>query len=81
MQGIKKVRDKFISAQEIVKKYHLSYQKVNRYADAGLLRIVHRSGNTRLFNRKQVHKRLERISALSRDGYSLMLIRKKLVGI
>ena len=73
--------NKFISAKEIVKKYHLSYQKVNRYTDAGLLRVVFKQGNTRLFNRQQLHKRLKQISALSREGYSFRLIRKKLVGI
>ncbi|MGD9014623.1 MAG: MerR family transcriptional regulator [Candidatus Omnitrophota bacterium] len=73
--------NKFISAKEIVKKYHLSYQKVNRYTDAGLLRVVFKRGNTRLFNRQQLHKRLKQISTLSREGYSFRLIRKKLVGI
>ena len=72
---------KFISAQEIVNKYHLSYQKINRYTDAGLLSVVLREGNTRFFNRQQVDKRLKKISSLSREGYSLRLIRKKLVGI
>lgn len=72
---------KFISAKEIVKKYRLSYQKVNRYTDAGLLKVIYKKGTIRLFNRKQVHKRLKQISSLSREGYSLMLIRKKLVGI
>lgn len=75
------MRDKFISAKEIVNRYHLSYQKVNRYTDAGLLRAVFRKGNMRLFNRQQVHKRLKQIASLSREGYSLMLIRKRLVGI
>ena len=73
--------NKFISAKEIVKKYRLSYQKVNRYTDAGLLRVVVKKGNTRLYNRQQLHKRLKQISSLSREGYSLRLIRKKLVGI
>ena len=73
--------NKFISAKEIVKKYHLSYQKVNRYTDTGLLRVVSKKGYMRLFNRQQVHKRLKQISSLSREGYSLRLIRKKLVGI
>ncbi|MBU0548873.1 MAG: helix-turn-helix domain-containing protein [Candidatus Omnitrophica bacterium] len=75
------MRDKFISAREIVKKYHLSYQKVNRYTDAGLLRAVLREGNMRLFNRQQVHNRLRQISLLSREGYSFRLIRRKLIGI
>jgi DNA-binding transcriptional MerR regulator len=73
--------DKFISAKEIVRKYHLSYQKVNRYTDAGLLKVVFKRGNTRLFNRQKLDKRLKQIFSLSREGYSLRLIRKKLVGI
>ena len=73
--------DKFISAKEIAKRYRLSYQKVNRYTDAGLLRVVFKRGNERLYNRQHVHRRLKQISSLSREGYSLRLIRKKLVGI
>jgi DNA-binding transcriptional MerR regulator len=73
--------NKFISAKEIAKKYNLSYQRVNRYTDAGLLRIVFKKGNMRMFSRQQVDKRLKQIFSLSREGYSLMLIRKKLVGI
>jgi DNA-binding transcriptional MerR regulator len=73
--------DKFISAKEIAKRYRLSYQKVNRYTDAGLLRVVFKRGNERLYNRQHAHRRLKQISALSREGYSLRLIRKKLVGI
>jgi DNA-binding transcriptional MerR regulator len=73
--------NKFISAKEIVRKYHLSYQRVNRYTDAGLLRVVFKKGTVRLFNRQQVHKRLKKISSLFREGYSLRLIRKRLVGI
>lgn len=73
--------NKFISAKEIIKKYQLSYQKVNRYTDSGLFTIVFKKGNMRLFNRQQVHKRLKQIFTLSQEGYSLRLIRKKLVGI
>jgi DNA-binding transcriptional MerR regulator len=81
MRSIKKVQDKFISAKEIAKRYRISYQKVNRYTDAGLLRVVFKRGNERLYNRQQACRRLKRISSLSREGYSLRLIRKKLVGI
>lgn len=73
--------NKFISAQEIVRKYAISYQKVNRYIDAGLLSVVLKQGNIRLLSRQQVDRRLRQISALSQEGYSLRLIRKKLVGI
>ncbi|MFH1577495.1 MAG: MerR family transcriptional regulator [Candidatus Omnitrophota bacterium] len=73
--------NKFICAKEIAKKYRLSYQKVNRYVDIGLLNVVLREGNKRLLNRQQVAKRLRQISFLSQEGYSLRLIRKKLIGI
>jgi DNA-binding transcriptional MerR regulator len=73
--------DKFITAKEMSRQYGLSYQIVNRYSDAGLLSIAFKKGNVRFYDRKQVAKRIPQISALARDGYSLMLIRKKLMGI
>jgi DNA-binding transcriptional MerR regulator len=73
--------DKFITAKEISRQYGLSYQIVNRYSDAGLLNIAFKKGNVRFYDRKQVAKRIPQVSALARDGYSLMLIRKKLMGI
>lgn len=76
-----KVMNKFIAVKEIIKKYRLSYQIINRYTDTGLLRVVFKKGNTRFYNRQQVQRRLKQISALIREGYSLGLIRKKLVGI
>ncbi|MFH1339062.1 MAG: MerR family transcriptional regulator [Candidatus Omnitrophota bacterium] len=73
--------DKSISAKDIAKRYRISYQRVNRYTNAGLLRVVFKRGNERLYNRQHAHNRLKRILSLSREGYSLRLIRKKLVGI
>jgi DNA-binding transcriptional MerR regulator len=73
--------DKLITAKEISSKYALSYQVINRYTDAGLLTIVLKKGNIRLYNREQVKKRIRQIQDLIREGYSLVLIRKKLVGI
>jgi DNA-binding transcriptional MerR regulator len=73
--------DKFITVKEISRQYGLSYQIVNRYSDAGLLRVAFKKGNVRYYDRKQVAKRVPQISGLSREGYSLMLIRKKLMGI
>jgi DNA-binding transcriptional MerR regulator len=73
--------DKLITAKEISSKYALSYQVINRYTDAGLLSIVIKKGNIRLYNRQQVKKRVRQIQDLIQEGYSLVLIRKKLVGI
>jgi DNA-binding transcriptional MerR regulator len=73
--------DKFITVKEISRQYGLSYQIVNRYSDAGLLSVAFKKGNVRYYDRKQVARRLPQVSALAREGYSLMLIRKKLMGI
>lgn len=73
--------DKLITAKEISSKYALSYQVINRYTDAGLLSIVAKKGNIRFYNRAQVKRRIRQIQDLIREGYSLVLIRKKLVGI
>ncbi len=72
---------KFITVKEIAKEFGLSYQVINRYSDAGLLSIAFKKGNIRYYERKTVEKRMKHISVLAREGYSLMLIRKKLTGI
>jgi DNA-binding transcriptional MerR regulator len=75
------MNSRFITVKEIAKKFGLSYQVINRYSDAGLLNIAFKKGNIRYYERKPVEKRMTRISVLAREGYSLMLIRKKLTGI
>lgn len=72
--------DKMISAKEIIQKYHLSYQTVNHYTDFGLLPVSAKKGNVRLYGKSLVKKRLPQIRALAKEGYSLRLIRKRLVG-
>ncbi len=75
------MKTKFTTVKEISQKYGFSYQTVNRYSDIGLLNVVLKKGNVRYYDRKQVDRRMAKISALASEGYSLMLIRKKLTGI
>ena len=70
-----------ITAKQIVSKFHISFQTVNHYTNFGLLSIVARKGNVRLYNEAEVKQRLALISELANEGYSLYLIRKKLLGI
>jgi hypothetical protein len=70
-----------ISAREIVDQFHISYQTVNHYTDFGLLQIVFKQGNVRYYNKNEVKSRLAKISRLAREGYSLRLIRRKLIGL
>jgi len=73
--------DKLISAKEIILKYNISYQTVNHYTDFGLLPLVAKKGNIRFYDEKLVGDRLSAITKLANEGYSLRLIRRKLVGI
>lgn len=72
---------KTISVKEIMKMYELSYQTVNHYTDFGLLPLAGKKGNVRFYDRWIINKRMKKIRDLMGEGYSLRLIRKKLIGI
>jgi hypothetical protein len=77
----KKTRAAYVSAAEIVKKYGVTYQAVNHYTNLGLLEVVTKNGNMRMYAKAKVKDRLSRVSMLVNEGYSLRLIRKKLIGV
>ncbi len=77
----RKINTNFISAAEITRKFHITYQAVNHYTNLGLLDVVTKDGNVRMYDRAEVRRRLEKIAQLVREGYSLRLIRKKLTGL
>lgn len=67
-----------ITINEIVKKYNLPYSTVNHYTIVGLLTVVSKRRNMRLYDEEDVKERLERISKLKVKGYPLHLIQKEL---
>lgn len=67
-----------LTAKDITKRYKVAYPTINYYTDLGLLSIVKRNGNKRLYNGKQVKGRLSLIYKLMNEGYPLRLIRKKI---
>ena len=74
-------QNKMISAKEIITQYNISYQTVNHYTDFGLLPVQTKIGNARFYDRNLVKKRMKKIRELIEEGYSLRLIRKKLIGV
>ncbi len=74
-------KNKIISAKEISQVYTITYQTVNHYTDLGLLPVAGRKGNARFYNNAIVERRLKEIRDLAKEGYSLRLIRKRLIGI
>ncbi len=77
----KNSNNKLISAQDIVNKYQITYQTVNHYTNFGLLHVVTKKGNVRMYNAQKVKQRLTKIAQLIGEGYPLRLIRKQLEGI
>ena len=67
-----------ISIKEIVKKYHLPYSTVNHYTIVGLLTVVDRRKNIRLYDEAEIKERLRKITELRGKGYPLHLIQKEL---
>ena len=69
---------KIISSQEVSQKYKISYQTINYYTNLGLLVVKKRKGNGRLYDNKEVEKRLSKITDLKNKGYPLRLISEML---
>ncbi len=74
-------RNRLISAKEIISNFGITYQTVNHYTDFGLLPVLAKKGNVRFYDRALVGVRLKKIKDLVQEGYSLRLIRKRLIGI
>lgn len=74
-------RQGLISATQIVQEFNVTYQAVNHYTNLGLLDVITKNGNARMYDRLKVKDRLAAIVELVNEGYSLRLIRKKLVGV
>jgi DNA-binding transcriptional MerR regulator len=68
-----------LSAQEVARQFHLSYQLVNYYTNIGFFKVCANRGNKRLYSQHQIARRLKRIREFKRKGYSLRVIRDELL--
>ncbi|MBL7131908.1 MAG: MerR family transcriptional regulator [Candidatus Omnitrophica bacterium] len=67
-----------ISSKEIVAKFAISYPALTHYTNIGLLHVVARNGNKRLYSFQEVKIRIPKIRQLTNGGYPLRLIVKEL---
>lgn len=67
---------KYIFAKDILNKYSITYSCLNYYTDMGLLPMVKRSCNKRVYEERIINKRLPLIKKLIAEGYPLGVIRK-----
>lgn len=74
-------KNKFVTVKNIITRYQITYQTVNHYTDIGLLSVAYKKGNIRFYDGHQVGQRLDVITKLASEGYSLRLIRRKLLGV
>ncbi len=72
------LKQKLISAQEIVNKYGITYQTVNHYTNFGLINVITKKSNVRYYDEEEVDRRLTKIIQLAGAGFPLRLIRKTL---
>lgn len=72
------MKQKLISAKEIVQNYNLTYQTVNHYTNFGLINVISKRGNVRLYDEDAINNRLTRITLLINAGLPLRVIRKTL---
>ena len=69
---------KLIAIKEICQKNNITPFTINHYTNLGLLKVVAKKGNRRLYDASEVGRRLKVIPELISQGYPLQLISKKL---
>ena len=80
MRHPEQTQQPFVTAVEVARRFHLSYQTVNYYTNLGLLVTARKRGNQRLYHPRQTADRLKRIESLKHEGYPLKLISRVLSG-
>ena len=72
------MKQNLISAKEIGQNYNLTYQTVNHYTNFGLINVVSKKGNVRLYDGDEINSRLTKVTLLINAGLPLRVIRKTL---
>ena len=67
-----------ISLQVLAQRTGLGVSTLNYYTNIGLLQVVDRKGNRRLYRELDALKRIEEIRRLRKEGYPLRIIRKQI---
>ena len=71
-------RKNLVSAQEILKRFGVTYPTLNHYTNLGFFDVVAKRGNRRFYSVDEIKTKLGVIEKLKNDGYPLRLITKLL---
>lgn len=72
------MKHSLVSAKEIIQKHNLTYQTLNHYTNFGLINVVTKKGNIRMYDEAETDNRLAKITQLINAGLPLRVIRKTL---
>jgi len=72
------MQNNFITIKDISKKFNITPYTINHYTNLGLLKVVTKNKNKRLYDESEVTNRLKVISNMIAEGYPLQLIGKRL---
>ena len=68
-----------LGVRELAKVINVSPSTITYYTNLGLLEVVRIKGNKKLYNKDLMIQRFSAIQKARQEGYSLMLIKKRLV--
>ena len=67
-------RTELVTIQEITRSTGVSFSALNYYVNLGMLPVMDRKGNKRLFAKTDTLQRLKQIQRMKREGYPLRII-------
>ena len=68
-----------LGVRELARAISVSPSTITYYTNLGLFKVVKIKGNKRLYNRDLAIQRFSEIQKSRQEGYSLMLIKKRLI--
>ena len=71
------MHNNLINIKDISKKFSITPYTINHYTNLGLLKVVMKNKNRRLYDEAEVTYKLKNILSLIAEGYPLQLIRKR----
>ena len=70
-------KERFISLKEAAAQFNMSKATVNYYTNLGLLDVVRKVGNKRLYDKEEVTRRINMIREFLNKGYTLRVIKNE----
>lgn len=67
----------FITVEEVAERFDISKATVNYYTNIGLIQVLQKKKNRRLYDAHDVEKRINKVREMLNMGYTLRLIQRE----